>query len=195
MTKSAGAGLGTADGDLTAIRIGARVRQLRVEQDRSTREFALRAGVAQSVVSSIEDGVRLPTIELLYRLASALQVAPGELLPSHDDLPRLDVHLPISDAPDAPAALVVGGGPGNPTQTYLFDLPAGESDGGFGTHRGEELLVVMDGEIITSTLDGPDEIVHAGEARLIETRVPHGIRAGDSGPARFLLVCTDACDD
>jgi transcriptional regulator with XRE-family HTH domain len=194
MTNRAGADLRVVEADVTASRIGARVQQLRVAADWSTREFAQRVGIAPTVAANIEDGLRLPTIELLYRLAGALHVAPGELLPSPDDRPRAEVVLPITDAHDAPTAQVIGGGPGNPTQTYLFDLPAGEGDGGFGRHPGDELIVVIEGEVVCSTLDRPDELVRAGRSHVIETHLPHGLRAGDSGPARFLLVCTDACD-
>jgi transcriptional regulator with XRE-family HTH domain len=193
MTMKTGTGFAVTDADITALRIGARVQSMRAERDWSTREFALRVGIAQPVVDAIEDGERLPTIELLYRLAAALLVAPGELLPAPEVRPRTEVHLPIMDGPDSATAQVIGGGPGNATQTYLFELAAGESDGGFGKHRGEELLVVMEGEVVCSVLERADEVVRAGQSRLIDTHIPHRVRAGDSGPARFLLVCTDAC--
>ena len=118
------------EGDITAARIGARVTALREQRGRSVAEFALRVGVAPAVVLDIEHGLRLPAIELLYRFAAGLDVAPGELLPSPLDRPRVDVHLPVVDGPDSTTAQVIGGGPGNPTQTYLFDLRAGEGDGG-----------------------------------------------------------------
>lgn len=181
------------DGDVTASRIGARVRAIREDQGWSVAGFALRAGLAPGVVTDIEEGLRLPTIELLYRLAAALEVAPGELLPSPLERPRVDVHLPIMDGAESTTAQVIGGGPGNPTQTYLFDMRAGENDGGFGAHPGEELLVVVEGEVVVSMLGRDDVTVTAGRSHVIETRVPHSVGASTSGPARFLLVCTDAC--
>jgi transcriptional regulator with XRE-family HTH domain len=195
MTKYAGLGLRPIGRDLTAMRIGTSVRTVRERAGWSTGAFALRVGIAQEVVSDIEDGARLPTIELLYRLAVALEVPPGDLLPAPDEHPRIDVHLPVTDWPDSPAAQVIGGGPGNPTQTYLFELPPGESDGGFEEHPGDELLVVMEGEVVCSALGRPDRVVRAGQSVEIDTALPHGVRAGDSGSARFLLVCTDASDD
>jgi len=183
------------EGDITAARIGVRVTELREERGRSAAELALRIGVAAGVVRDVEDGLRLPSIELLYRLAAGLEVPPGELLPSPLDRPRVDVHLPVLDGPDSTTAQVIGGGPGNPTQTYLFDLRAGEGDGGFGAHPGEELLVVVEGEVVASMLGRPDELVGAGASTVIDTGVPHSVRASDAGPARFLLVCTDACED
>ncbi len=183
------------EGDITAARIGARVRAIREDHGWTVAEFALRVGLAPAVVTDVEDGLRLPTIEILYRLARALQVAPGELLPSPLEKPRVDVHLPIMDGPDSTTAQVIGGGPGNPTQTYLFDMRAGESDGGFGSHAGDELLIVVEGEVVVSSLDHPDMTITAGRSLVIETHIPHGVRVGLDGPARFLLVCTDACQE
>jgi transcriptional regulator with XRE-family HTH domain len=181
------------EGDITAARIGARVRAIREAGGWTVVEYALRVGLAPSVVTDVEDGLRLPTIEILYRLARALDVAPGELLPSPLERPRVDVHLPIMDGAESTTAQVIGGGPGNPTQTYLFDMRAGESDGGFGSHPGEELLVVVEGEVVVSMLDRDDVTVTAGQSFVIETHIPHGVAASLTEPARFLLVCTDAC--
>jgi transcriptional regulator with XRE-family HTH domain len=193
MTNRFGVESAVTEGDITAARIGARVRAIREDHGWTVAEFGLRVGLAPVVVTDVEDGFRLPTIEILYRLANALDVAPGELLPSPLEKPRVDVHLPIMDGADSTTAQVIGGGPGNPTQTYLFDMRAGESDGGFGSHPGEELLVVVEGEVVVSTLDRPDVLVTAGQSFVIETRLPHGVAASPAGPARFLLVCTDAC--
>jgi transcriptional regulator with XRE-family HTH domain len=194
MSFGAGTGIVMLDGDVTATRIGARVRFIRRGKGWSQLELAQRVGIAQPVVARIEDGRRLTTVAILYRLAKALDVAPGELLPASDERPKVDVRLPVNDDPEAPMAQVIGGGPGNATQTYLFELPAGESDGGFGAHPGEELLVVMEGEVICSFLGRDDTVVRAGQSFVMDTDLAHGLRAGDSGPARFLLVCTDACE-
>ncbi|MGT2427067.1 helix-turn-helix domain-containing protein [Amnibacterium kyonggiense] len=194
MTRRLEAAAAATEGDITAARIGARVAELRDGRERSVEDLAHRVGVAPAVLRDLETGRRLPTIELLYRVAAGLEVAPGELLPSTLERPRVDVHLPLMDGPGAATAQVIGGGPGNPTQTYLFDLRAGETDGGFGAHRGEELLVVVEGEVVASMLGRPDEIVRAGESRVIDTALPHAVRATAGRPARFLLVCTDACD-
>jgi transcriptional regulator with XRE-family HTH domain len=193
MTNRLGVRPAVTAGDVTAGRIGARVRTIREEHGWTVQDLAHRVGLAPVVVVDVEDGFRLPTIAILYRLAKSLDVAPGELLPSPLDRPRVDVHLPIMDGPESSTAQVIGGGPGNPTQTYLYDMLAGESDGGFGAHRGEELLVAVEGEVVVSTLGRPDVLVTAGQSFVVETHLPHAIAVSPAGPARFLLVCTDAC--
>lgn len=183
--------LPVTDADITAARIGARARAIREELGRPVTDVAGRVGVSPEVLAAIESGSRLPTLALLYRLAAALAVPTGELLPGLWDRPRIDLHLPITDEIGSSTAQIVGGGPGNPTQTFLFELRPGEGDGGFDAHPGEELLIVTDGEVVVSQLGRPDEIVRAGQSRTMATDTHHAVRGGGAGPARFLLVCTD----
>ena len=183
--------LPVTDADITAGRIGARARAIREDLGLTTVEIAERVGVAPGTLAAIEHGTRLPTLASLYRLAVALRVAPGDLLPGAWERPRLDLHLPITDEPDSSTAQIVGGGPGNPTQTFLFELQAGEGDGGFDQHPGDEMLIVTDGAVVVSELGRPDEIVTAGQSRMMATDTHHAVRGSDAGPARFLLVCTD----
>lgn len=191
MTIHALPGLPDTGGNLTAVRIGRVVRTIRTGNGWTRAEFALRLGVAESVASAIEDGQRVTTIEMLYRLAAALQVPPGDLLPSPEDRPRVDVHLPISDVPGSTTAQVIGGGPGNRTQSYLWELAEREDGGGFRSHPGEALLVVMDGEVVYSELDRADRTIGPGESLVLDTSVAHAVRGGDAGPTRFVIVCTD----
>ncbi|WP_375390382.1 helix-turn-helix domain-containing protein [uncultured Amnibacterium sp.] len=194
MNEHAAAMGAVSDGDLTATLIGQRVQEIRVQRSWSTHDLATRIGVADHVVLGVESGERVPTVELLVRFAAALLVPPGDLYPFGEQHAGIPMLLPITGAPDGPMAQVIGGGPGNPTQTYLYDLPAGQGDGGFGTHRGQELIVVVHGEVVCSSLGGPDVVVRPGRSWVVDTAVPHAIRAGDAGPARFLVVCTDDCD-
>lgn len=190
MLSTTGAHLPITDDDITALRIGVRVRVVREEMGWSVSEVAERAGTAPETVTAVEDGTRLPTLSGLYRLAAALHVETGELLPGAWERPRIDLHLPITTDAGSSTAQVIGGGPGNPTQTFLFELRAGEGDGGFGTHPGTELLIVTDGEVVVSELGRPDVVVTAGRSHVMNTRTHHAIRGGGSGVSRLLLICT-----
>ena len=54
--------------------------KFRRELGMSQEAFADHANIARSYVSDIERGVRNPTVEVVARLAKALQVKPGQLL-------------------------------------------------------------------------------------------------------------------
>ena len=54
---------------------GARVRALREARDWSQEELAEQAGLHRTYISSVERGVRNPTITVIYKIAQALGVS------------------------------------------------------------------------------------------------------------------------
>jgi transcriptional regulator with XRE-family HTH domain len=62
--------------------VGATVRALREKAGLSMRALAASAGVSQPFLSQVERGVSAPSMSTVYRLASALAVVPGDLLPT-----------------------------------------------------------------------------------------------------------------
>ena len=61
-------------------RFGAKLRSLREQHGWSQEEFADRAGMHRTYVSSIERGIRNPTLSVLERLAKALGISIAALL-------------------------------------------------------------------------------------------------------------------
>lgn len=59
---------------------GARVRELRTGHGWSQEDFAHRAELDRTYVSGIECGTRNPTLDIIYKLASALDVPAADLL-------------------------------------------------------------------------------------------------------------------
>ncbi len=90
-----------------AQRIGAEIRSLREKAGLSTRQLAALAGMSQPFVSQIERGVSAPSMASTYRLAEALGVLPGALLPVMSTTPVTVVRategrlLPVANRPDA----------------------------------------------------------------------------------------------
>jgi len=56
------------------------VQRLRKERGMSQEALADHANLARSYVSDIERGARNPTIEVVAKIAKALEVTPGKLL-------------------------------------------------------------------------------------------------------------------
>lgn len=65
--------------DLVVI-LGRNIRRLREEAGLSQEQLAFDAGMKRSYLSDMERGVRNPTVRAVGRLATALNVPPGELL-------------------------------------------------------------------------------------------------------------------
>lgn len=61
------------------VRFGRNVRRLRVALGVSQEEFADRAGLHRTYISGMERGKRAPTIEVVEKLAKALDVPAGAL--------------------------------------------------------------------------------------------------------------------
>ena len=61
-------------------RLGQRVQSLRMEKGWSQEELADRSGLHRTYVSGVERGVRNPTITVLDRLATALEVELSRLV-------------------------------------------------------------------------------------------------------------------
>lgn len=59
---------------------GARVRELRNERGWSQEDFGHRANLDRTYVSGIERGTRNPTLDIIHRLAQALDVPAADLI-------------------------------------------------------------------------------------------------------------------
>lgn len=64
------------------LAFGSRLRALRTDRGWSQEEFAHRADLDRTYVSGVERGVRNPTLDVIARLAEALDVDVAELFPS-----------------------------------------------------------------------------------------------------------------
>lgn len=61
-------------------KIGARVSRHRILRGLTQFEMAELAGISTNYVSKIERGVAVPTLEVICRIASALETSPSHLL-------------------------------------------------------------------------------------------------------------------
>ena len=62
-----------------AQQFGANLARLRKLADLSQEEASYRAGLHRTEISNLERGLRLPRVDTVAKLASALEVDPGEL--------------------------------------------------------------------------------------------------------------------
>jgi transcriptional regulator with XRE-family HTH domain len=89
-------------------RIGSSIRRLREKSGLSMRELARRAGISQPFLSQIERGASAPSMVTIYRLAEALGVLPGALLPAPGTASVQVVRasegrmLPVAGEPNSP---------------------------------------------------------------------------------------------
>lgn len=104
------------DPSAVALVVGSRIRARRGERGMRLKDLADAAGLKQPFLSQLERGLASPSMHSLYRLARALDVTPGDLMPPAAPAPGARVVRaaggPLVDSTDATSAvvrLIVGG--------------------------------------------------------------------------------------
>ena len=195
MTDELGVVSAVTEGDITAARIGARVRRdPRGRRAWTVTEFALRVGCARRRDGRRGRAAAPDDRDPVPAGAGALRWLRASCCRRRSSGRGWTSTCRSSTAPDSSTAQVIGGGPGNPTQTYLFDMRAGEGDGGFGKPPRRGAARRGRGRGRRAPMLGRPDVTVARRpvARHRDARAARRPRVGP-GPARFLLVCTDAC--
>jgi transcriptional regulator with XRE-family HTH domain len=99
--------------------LGPRLRLAREERRLSARELARRIGCSASLISQIERGVSVPSVGVLYSLATELGSSLDHLLFGADQAQRADP--PVMASPDLPAPGIVQRAEGR----KIIDLASG----------------------------------------------------------------------
>lgn len=168
---------GEADRD-----IGRRIRHLRKARDLSLKDVAERSGLSVSFLSQIERGTSSPSVRVLVRIASALNVALSSLFNGSDhshvpepslvqrreDRRRLSFReTSISKELVTPPAQASG------LDIYLITIEPGGSTGGEAySHGGEEAGLVLRGTLELQ-VDGQVHVLRTGDGFGFESRRPH----------------------
>ncbi|WP_040813014.1 helix-turn-helix domain-containing protein [Nocardia concava] len=174
--------------------VGSMVRDLREKSGLSMRELAKRAGISQPFLSQIERGVSAPSMVTTYRLATALGVTPGDLLPAPEServtVVRADegLRLPVGDRPDAAVGRALHMRPNSPLEVIEYLVEPGQFIGGWFESTGVTGVYVVSGQLEV-------ELIGVGRIRLGPrdfVDFPSTIRDRwhlvDDQPAHVLLV-------
>lgn len=183
----------TDEAELQA-RIGATVRGLREKAGYSTRELARRAGLSQPFLSQIERGVSAPSMITTYRLAEALGVAPGSLLPT-PDAPQVTVvragegrGIPVANRPDAAIGRALVMQPGVTLEVLEYRIEPGQYIGEWFELPGDMAVYLVEGALDVE-VEGYDTVrLGPGDLVAHPASLKHRWLLVDDGPARVLLA-------
>lgn len=145
--------------------VGAAVRELREKAGLSMRDLAACAGISQPFLSQIERGVSAPSMLTTYRLAAALGVTPGDLLPAPESeritVVRADegIALPVADRPDAALGRALHMRPNSPLEVIEYRIEPDQFVGDWFASTGVTGIFVISGQLDV-------EIQGAGRYRL-----------------------------
>lgn len=151
--------------------IGRAVRARREAAGLSMRALAVRAGVSQPFLSQLERGTSSASISTLYRVASALGVTPGELLPAQQSVEVVVVRrgegiaMPVSETANAAVGRVAIG-PGDRMSVTEYRVEPGERlDSWFETDD-DIALHVISGELRVELPDVGEWHLRSGDTLL-----------------------------
>lgn len=182
----------------SAVRIGAKIRHARLLRGLSLRQLADKVGCSVSALSKIECQKANPSITMLHRVCSALEMNMAALFSGGEDFSvvtrgqdrpviqtdqvrrgegiRLERLVPYSAS-----SLLQG-------NIHVIQ-PGGGSDHGL-QHEGEEIGYVIEGHL-ELIVDGVTYLAEAGDSFFFRSDQPHSYRnASDTAEARVIWINT-----
>ncbi|MGH3645238.1 MAG: helix-turn-helix domain-containing protein [Mycobacterium sp.] len=187
------------DSTLNAM-IGLTVKRLREKSGLSMRELARRSGVSQPFLSQIERGVSAPSMVTTYRLAEALDVLPGALLPasptSQVTVVRADEGrtIPVANRPDAAAGRALLMQPGNPLEIIEYRIEPGQYLEEWFELAGDLALYLVSGVLDVEVEGHPIVRLHQGDLLGHPAAIRHRWLLVDDHPAHALLAIAHPAD-
>jgi transcriptional regulator with XRE-family HTH domain len=179
--------------------LGANLRRLRVRRGLSLERFARECQVSRAMLSQIELGRSAPTINVVWKITTALQVPFSALIAEEEEKSGVAVLraaeskvLASRDGGFTSRALFPFGSP-RQVEFYELRLAPGAAEEAHPHAPGTtEYLAVSEG-CLDLGVDGERLTLGAGDAVVFEADVPHAYRNPDpAGEARMFLVMTYA---
>jgi transcriptional regulator with XRE-family HTH domain len=184
----------SADEAALNARVGAAVRALREKSGFSMRELARRSGVSQPFLSQIERGVSAPSMVTTYRLAEALGVLPGALLPAPAAAQVTVVRsgegrgIPVANRPDAAVGRALLMQPGNPLEIVEYRIDPGQHIAEWFELPGDCAVYVVDGRLDVEVQGYGVVRLAAGDLVSHPAALPHRWHLVDGGAAHVLFA-------
>lgn len=180
--------------DRLDIALGRVLRSARQRAGLTMQQLAEQADISQPHLSQLENGKAAPSINTLYRLATALRVSPQDLLPSAPgDEPVLvratdGERTPIAERADAAVSRVLLGSPGRALQVQEVVAEPGSWLGDWFDHEGEEFLYLVEGTLLVEIDGAAPVVLQAGDGIWYSSARPHRWRAETDERVRVLAV-------
>jgi len=181
--------------DLTSI-VGPNLRRLRTRRGHSLERLARLSGVSRAMLGQIETGKSVPTINVLWKISTALGVPFATLLAVQEARGTVVLfrdHAKVLTSADGKfsSRALFPFDSGRRVEFYELRLAAQHWEQADAHPPGtRENLVVAQGTVEIIAGQGPPCTVREGDAILFEADVPHSYRNLSSGEAVMYLVMT-----
>ncbi len=183
---------------LAQYRIGAKIRRLRQAKDLGLAQLGEHSGLSAGMLSKIERGQQVPTLQTLLRISMVFGVGLDHFF-SESDAPVLEVvrradRLRLPDRTDGRPRYLFESldypVTDKPFETYaaefLADRPLSEPH----SHAGDELIFVIEGRLEVSIHERTVEL-GPGDSLYFDARFDHAYRClGDRAARAVVVVAT-----
>ncbi len=162
------------------------------------KDVAAAAGCSESLVSKIENNKLQPSLQVLHKLCSVLEIGLGDLFnPQQEDYPvvaragqRSIVEMDSLRRGDGICMeRVIPYSKGHLLQSNIHKIAPGGSSFGMISHEGEEVGYIIAGEIELFVGDKAYRL-SAGDTFCFRSEIGHGYRNRGTTEARILFVNT-----
>jgi transcriptional regulator with XRE-family HTH domain len=176
--------------------IGKNIRRLRKEAGLSQSAFAALTGFSKGYLSKLENSAKAPPISTLIIIAKALEVPLSVLFGEGQErisasLVKRDERRPMARSGNSFGyyyETLAHKYPNKRMEPYLVTIPAGNPKKGMFKHKGEELMLVVQGTMHLS--HGNDEyLVETGDCIYFDSGIEHyGSAVGDEDVKCLMVI-------
>jgi len=174
--------------------IGRKLKSARLKRDKTIQELAEMSSVSSNMISRIERGLTIPSVEILMKLADAL---------------GLSLSYFVEEAEKGSTVIFTPSGQGDAIFFFedkhkIVSLTQGLRDPGFSVfvdtlepycdsgeggmvHTGEEFAMVLDGAL-DFVIDGEDYHLEQGDSIGFKASIPHSWRNSHDRPTKVLWI-------
>jgi transcriptional regulator with XRE-family HTH domain len=184
--------------DSPEIRVGLKMKHMRLLKGLTLKQLAELAGCSESLLSRIENGNANPSIKMMHRVALALgmpvsglfqeNVDSSDVVMRHGERPTVGTDQ-VRRGKGSKLEALIPSGRVNLLSGYINDIEPGGGSEGLLQHEGEEFGYVLDGEI-ELTVDNRSYQLREGDSFYFRSERPHSYINNRKKVARVLWINT-----
>jgi len=160
--------------------VGRKLKSIRLKHDMTIQELAAQSGVSSNMISRIERGLTIPSVQILMNLAEVFQKSINyfveEVTTTHEVVfssPGQRDTTVYDDEHNMHTESFTSGLRDPQFMAFICTVPKGGSSGRQQMyHPGDELLVVMEGQLEV-TIAGESYLLEPGDSLSFKSHLPH----------------------
>jgi len=179
---------------VSAVRLGARVREMRKRRGMTLEVLAEKSGVSRAMISKLERGEKNPTLVVAARIAEGFGITLSGLLGTEERREVIVVpkerRMVMRDPVTGFERQLLSPSLGARGVEFVRNVvPEGSSSGELPPHRkGAEEYVVVERGRLRAVLGGEEHLLDEGDALYFEADVPHRFDNAGEGACSYYLV-------